>query len=594
MSNQNNNTWKELVQAKMSRRGFLRGAAMSAGAAAGAAAVPATMTAALASVASVGVAAAQDASTTIPFTPIEIATADDVTLPEGFSYQVLISRGDTFTPDGRIYGDNNDWQGWFPIDGLEGGNSTEEGILAINNEYFNSLFLTGFDGGEKSAEEVAAEKAAVGVSHVHVRRVNGEWTVVTDSEFARRYDGTDPIEFSGPFAEELGVTEVIGTLANCSGGITPWRTNLSCEENYQNYYGEDSTASRSSYQWREVDMTQGQIPEHYGWVVETDPYTGRAVKRTAMGRFRHENVAMAIGASGRAVAYMGDDARNRAVYKFVSEGTYNPNDRAANANLLENGTLYAADFGRGEWIPVVWEGNEDLLGDPANVDGYEIDSLGDVLTYCSPCALALGATPTDRPEDIEVHPGTGHVYIAFTNNSNHGNYHGHITRILEDNEDPESLTFGWDIFAVGGPQSGFSSPDNMTFDSFGNLWMVTDVSSSRLNGGIFEFHGNNAMFMFPTDPASPDFGRAFRFAAGPIECEMCGPIFVGEDTLFVNVQHPGEVSETRENPTSNWPEGGNAIPKASNIVITGPFGNNGPYGGYAIFNAQTGEPESLV
>ncbi len=588
MTARNNNVWKELVQEKMSRRGFLRGVGIGAGALAATSAVPAGV-ASVAAAAAEAKLAAQPMSD-LSFSPINPDATDDITLPEGFSYQVVISRGDVFTPDGRIYGDNNDWMGWFPIDALEGGMSQTEGILAINNEYFNSLFVANYTGGEKTAEQVAAEKAAVGVSHVHVRLEGDQWVVVTDSELARRWDGTDPVEFSGPVAEALGLDTVVGTLANCSGGNTPWFTNLSCEENYQNYYGEDSQADSSRYQWLEVDAAEGQIPEHYGWVVETDPYTGRAVKRTAMGRFRHENVAGAIGASGKVVAYMGDDARNRPTYKFISDGTFDPNNREANADLLRDGMLYAADFGSGEWIPVVWEGNEELLGNPDSVDGYTIASLADVLTYASPCALALGATPTDRPEDIEVHPGTGDVYIAYTNNSNHGNYHGHITRIMEDGNDPESLTFDWDIFAVGGPQSGFSSPDNMTFDSVGNLWMVTDISTSSQNRGIFEFHGNNSLFMFPTDPESPDFGKAFRFGVSVVDSEMCGPQFVGEDTLFVNVQHPGENSESLEELRSNWPEGGNAVPKASMIAITGPFGNTGPYGGYAIFNAQTGEP----
>jgi secreted PhoX family phosphatase len=217
---------------------------------------------------------------------------------------------------------------------------------------------------------------------------------------------------------------------------------------------------------------------------------------------------------------------------------------------------------------VVWEGNEERLGDPDNVGGYTMTSLADVLTYVNFAARALGATRTDRPEDIEIHPQTGDVYIAFTNNSNHGNFHGQIVRITEADGDHESLSFQWDIFAVGGPQSGFSSPDNLAFDGAGNLWVVTDVSSSSLNGGIYAFHGNNAMFMIPTSGDS--VGQAFRFASGPVEAEMTGPTFVG-NTLFLSVQHPGEVSESLDALTSHWPEGGDAQPRAAVIAITGPF-----------------------
>lgn len=525
----------------------------------------------------------------LPFTPIEPTSADALTVAEGFTTQVVIKRGDVFTPDGRIFGDNNDWQGWFPIDYLDGGNSQTEGIMAINNEYFNPLFVSRFEGGEKTLEQVNLEKAMVGISHVHLRRDGDTWTVVADSELARRWDATDPIEFRGPVAGSdvaNGATEVIGSFANCSGGITPWMTNLSCEENYQSYYGEDKNATRSSYQWLEAGANDlGQIPEHYGWVVETDPYTGRAVKRTALGRFRHENVAPAIGKTGKLVLYMGDDARDECVYKFV---TANPvsDVREENADLLDEGTLYVANFGRGTWVPVVWEGNEELLGDPDNVGGYEISDLAGVLTYCAQSARALGGTRTDRPEDIEVHPETGDVYIAFTNNSNHGNFHGQIARIMEADADPEALSFNFDIFAVGGPQSGFSSPDNMAFDSKGNLWMVTDVSSGSLNRGIYEFHGNNAIFMFDTSNAGAGIANAYRFGVAPVEAETCGPMFVGTDTLFVNIQHPGEESESYDEPSSNWPDGPGTEPRAACVAIMGPFNNDGMYSNYHIYDAR--------
>lgn len=563
----------------MSRRSFLRGVSvMGVGAAAGVT-IPGGLSAAAAATIVARAAgegtAEQAAAAGLNFTPIAPSDADELLLPEGFSYEVLIKRGDVFTADGRIFGDNADWTGWYPIDGLEGGSSAEEGFLMVNNEYYNQLFVGGFtgaDGEEHTAEQIAAEKAAVGVSTVHIRKSGDKWVVVADSDRARRYDATDTIQFSGPVAGTdvvNGATEVIGTLANCSGGQTPWLTGLSCEENYQDYYGEDKNADSSGYGWLEEGANdQGQIPEHYGWVVEVDPYSGTAVKRTAMGRFRHENVAIGIGATGKVVAYMGDDKADSCVYKFVTEADYDPDNRNANLNILDSGTLYVANFQRGTWVPVVYEGNEETLGDPDRVGGYTIASLADALTYCNEAAKALGATRTDRPEDIEIHPATGDVYIAFTNNSSHGNFHGQITRIVPADGDHEALAFGWDIFAVGGPQSGFSSPDNMIFDHNANLWMVTDVSSSSLNGGIYSFMGNNSMFVFPTDG---DYaGKAFRFATGPAECEMTGQTWL-ENVMFLSVQHPGELSASLDELGSNWPLGNGEIPHAAVVAIYGPF-----------------------
>jgi secreted PhoX family phosphatase len=323
------------------------------------------------------------------------------------------------------------------------------------------------------------------------------------------------------------------------------------------------------YGWTEAGANdQGQIPEHYGWVVEVDPYAGTAKKRTALGRFRHENVAIAIGATGKVVAYMGDDRVDSSVYKFISDAAYDPENRDANLDILDTGTLYVANFQRGTWIPIVFEGNEERLTNPDNVGGYTIASLADALTYASNVALALGGTRTDRPEDIEIHPETGDVYIAFTNNANHGNFHGQITRIIPTDGDHEALTFGWDIFAVGGPQSGFSSPDNMIFDSNNNLWMVTDVSTSSVSTGIYTFMGNNSMFVFPTD--GDLMGKAFHFASGPVQCELTGQTWL-ENVMFLSVQHPGEVSASLDELTSHWPLGGDNIPYAGVVAIYGPF-----------------------
>jgi uncharacterized protein len=301
-------------------------------------------------------------------------------------------------------------------------------------------------------------------------------------------------------------------------------------------------------------------------VVEVDPYSGVAKKRTALGRFRHENVAIGIGKTGKVVAYMGDDKGDECVYKFVSAKAYDPANRDANLDILDEGTLYAANFGTGKWIPVVYAGNEAKLGDEKAV-GYKITNQADVLTYTAQCARVLGATRTDRPEDIEIHPTTKDVYIAFTNNSAHSNYFGQITKIIEKDGDHEATDFLWEVFAVGGPQSGFGSPDNLIFDKNNNLWVVTDISTSSMNKGIYKFHGNNALFMLPT--SGENVGKAYRFANGPVDSELTGPTWLDDNTLILAVQHPGENSESLEKLTSKWP--GGDVPRAGVVAITGPF-----------------------
>ena len=308
---------------------------------------------------------------------------------------------------------------------------------------------------------------------------------------------------------------------------------------------------------------------HQGWITEIDPFDAAAKpkKRTAMGRFRHENAAVTVAKDGRVVVYMGDDMRDACVYKFVSKGKYDPKNRAANLDLLAEGDLYVADFSKGRWILLDFERNKDLQGAKKPDGSPLVKDQSEVLADARASALAVKGTPTDRPEDIEIHPKTGEVYIALTNNSNHGNFFGQIVKLAEKGNDWTATDFKWEVFAVGGAQSGFSSPDNLVFDPYGNLWMVTD--SGYGEGTIYDFLGNNGMFFFPTE--GPDKGKAFRFCTGPVDAEMTGPVWTPDGkTLFVSIQHPGEDSESLEKLTSNFAaKAGTKVPRPTLVAIEG-------------------------
>jgi uncharacterized protein len=557
--------WHQLLDTRVSRRNLLKGGLVAAGASA----LPMQLNAAPLVAGSAGTgsrsSARQAANTRPPFSPIAPTTVDDIVLPQGYRYNVVRVYGDEIAP-GQPFGYNADFIGYFPIDGLEGGQSSTDGLLWVNHEYTNPMLQYGYMGGPKTADQINIERNSVGGSVFRVQRQpNGGWAFVQDSH-NRRVTGYTPCRLTGPAAGSPGMegkTEVLGSVGNCSGGVTPWGTVLSCEENVDDYgvsIEEDGAGWDTTYN-----------PQHQGWVMEVDPYNPSHVptKHTAMGRFRHENVAIRATAGRPIVAYMGDDANDSCVYKYVTFGSYDPANREANFTLLEAGKLYAADFGSGKWVRLDYD-TQAALRDAKKEDGSPLfTSQADVVLEAKAAALALRGTPVDRPEDIEVHPLTGHVYIALTNNTLHGNYHGQIVRIRETDNNPESETFEWDFFATGGPQSGFSSPDNLVFDPYGNLWMVTDISSSRVGKGIYTFQGNNAMFFFSTE--GPDAGRAFQFASGPNECELTGPYWTPDGrTLFLAVQHPGEESESLNDLTSNWPNlNGDPMPRPGVVAITG-------------------------
>ena len=560
-------TWHELLEARISRRGALKGGIVAAGATA----LPMSVQAAQSSPTSTpepqGQALTQAGNLAAPFRAISPTTADDLVLPAGYRYNPVRIYGDEIAPGVR-FGYNADYIGYFPIDGLEGGQSSVDGLLTVNHEYNNSLLQYGYTSGPKLQEHIDLERSTLGISVFRVQRQpDGTWAFIQDSH-NRMISGLTPCRLTGPAAGTpavKGATEVIGTVGNCSGGQTPWGTVLSCEENVDDY-GSPITEGGFGSGWNNYTK------EPNGWVVEVDPYTPGDVprKHTAMGKFRHENVAIRLSASNRVVAYMGDDAQDSCVYKFISDGTYDPANRAANLRLLETGKLYAADYGKGKWILVDYD-TQQALKDAKKTDGSGplFTSQADVLVNAKAAALALKATPTDRPEDIEIHPQTGHVYIAFTNNSRHGNFHGQIVRMVEANNDPEAMSFDWDFLAVGGPQSGFSSPDNLVFDPYGNLWMVTDISSSSVGKGIYKFQGNNSMFFFNTE--GPNAGQAIHFASGPVDCELTGPVWTPDGTtLFLSIQHPGEESESLDALTSHWPNlNGDPMPRPGVVAISG-------------------------
>jgi secreted PhoX family phosphatase len=496
------------------------------------------------------------------FRPIAPSRDDRLLLPPGYDAAILCkwdeplgTRSVRHGPE--KFGFNNDFLAYFPIDALQGGVNSHEGLLFVNHEYPDPLFVSGYAAGAKTVEQITAEKLCVGASVLHVKREEGRWRHLPGSRWTRRFTALYPsFALTGPAAPQL--PQVVGTLANCSGGRTPWFTALSCEENYQDY----NPTGRYQFRWSDVEAER--IDErHYGWIVEIDPFGELPpVKHTALGRFAHENAALRLnGPRNKLVVYMGDDARDQYLYKFVSADAYRDGmTRAEKSRLLHQGTLYVADLLECRWRPLDLERSRALRD-----AGFS--SQGEVLVRTREAALALRATPLDRPEDCEVHPRDGSLYVALTNNDRHGNFFGQILRLIEDNDNPEGESFRFEIFLAGGPQSGLACPDNLMFDRQANLWVVCDMPGAHLGRGPYRGLGNNGLHFVATAGASA--GDAYQFASGPNECELAGPCFnENEDTLFLSVQHPGEESRPGSI-TSHWPDGGASTPRPAVVAITG-------------------------
>ncbi|MEJ7927532.1 PhoX family phosphatase [Sphingobium sp. AN641] len=528
----------------------------------------------------------------VTFTAIAANQNDTVTVPAGYTVDVLLKAGDS-VETGTAYsgsfptpadaekwaGGNHDGMEYFELTGTS---PNSGGLLAINHEYpdFNILMAGSYDAATATADQKALALSAVGISVVEVARgSDGKFAVKAGSTYNRRYTGNDTYRAGGPAAGLLSGA-IKGMLNNCASGRTPWGTYLTCEETTDNY----------------LDPTQPET--NYGWVVEIDPYQELAppTKRTAMGRFSHENVAFMANADRRVAFYMGDDTTPGCIYKFVPDRAYSAGNRGSNTDLLDYGTLYVARFnpdGSGEWRALVQGQNGLVAGAtdtgtsvtqkttpdaPVTVD---FNSQADVLIRTQSAARVAGGTLMDRPEWLTVAPDNSAVYCTLTNNSGRRvtsppnpratNLHGHIVKFKEEGNSPLAMTFTWEIFLLAGDPKlsagganlvgdikgdTFSSPDGLRIDPKGRLWVQTDHSvpgNSGVTGtSIDQAFGHNAMFY--VDQVSKE---SKRFLVGPVGCEITGIAYTPDlNNFFVNIQHP----------TGNWPVAGER-PRSSTIVV---------------------------
>jgi secreted PhoX family phosphatase len=578
-------------------------------------------------------ASAADNPSTLTFEEIEHGIDETHHVPKGYTANVLIRWGDKvaagspdFDPNNlsaaaqeKQFGYNCDFIAYLPLP--LGAASSDNGLLCVNHEYTGAeLMWPGLTEDNKldamSKSQVEVEMAAHGVSIVEVRKSGGAWQVVPDGQYNRRItlSGTT-MKVSGPAAgnERLKTsadptgTEVIGTANNCAGGWTPWGTYLTAEENFNGYFGgdveklpqaeaykrygisKDSWYAWSKYQNRFNVEQEPNEPNRFGWIVEIDPYEPNStpVKRTAIGRFKHEGATTVVNKDGRVVLYSGDDERFDYLYKFVTAGTYNPSDRAANMNLLDEGTLYAAKFlddGKLQWLPLV-HGEGPLTA----ANGF--NSQADVLIEARRAGDLLGATPMDRPEDVEPNPVTGKVYAVMTNNSRRkldqidaanprfDNTAGHIIEMSPPGEgkdaDHAAAEFTWEHFILAGdPTWGstlygkgtskngwFAAPDGAAIDGKGRLWIASDQGGSQS-----KFKTGDGVWACDTTGD----GRAVTkmFFRCPTGAEMCGPAFTPDGkTLFVSVQHPAEDSgSTFDTPSTRWPDFAEGMPPRPSVV----------------------------
>ncbi|MES1158978.1 MAG: alkaline phosphatase PhoX [Terricaulis silvestris] len=636
------------------------------------------------------------------FASVPPTNADIVSVPHGYRAQTLIAWGDRLfdsvsanvnldalmrAEQEQRFGQNNDMLALFPARyAFPWATDQADLILCANHEYGDPalMFPNLHALSDFTPAHWEAAYSAFGTAIVQVSHANGQWRVHTDPApgqgINRRITPFTPVVFSGPAANHRWIATAApivnaaepgrpyeatapnavrcGTIANCSGGRTPWGTYLSSEENFDGFFtlsdanGAPLQTAQADQAWifdagkfgyplyaggsarglrppTQFDVSHNPYgPSLYGWVVEVDPYdpSWAPRKRTSLGRKKGECATTALSADGRVVCYMGDDQIDEFLYKFISTGRFNPNDRLANRDLLDHGTLYAAKLnedGSGEWVELTPAAANRAQADAPYHAVFADD--GDVVMRAREVARLLGATPMDRPEDFEApvdanwrgqgvalvtctynrneefyRPGNPRRGAAQTEHVQQANVGGHILRLDEAGGDNAALRFRWDVFALcGDPQADanftlpggvaadvsvtlngaptfsgdrFTCPDNICFDSNNNVWIATDGSPA-----VFP-DCNDAVVVAPVNAPAPRPVK--RFLVGPIGCEICGPMLAPDESAFIcAIQHPGEsdvqntsIAELRwrrgQKPPSNWPDGGQSWPRSAVVVVT--------------------------
>ena len=569
------------------------------------------------------------------FAEVEAGVDETHHVAEGYRADILLRWGEPLFPDSpafdplkqsaaaqlKQFGYNNDYIAFFPLDG-----NSDRALLCVNHEYTNEEIM--FPNlvrqdticfPDMTAELVEIEMAAHGVSIIEIERENDQWRPVLDGKYNRRISPANTaMRVDGPAAghdrmktsADPAGARILGTLNNCAGGITPWGTYLTAEENFHGYFwsdlcvtggkaprelGGDQAKSYARYGvpglWQawgkfvdrfNVDKEPNE-PNRFGWIVEIDPFdpASEPVKHTALGRFRHEGAECILNKDGRVVIYSGDDARLDYVYRFVSERRYDPEDRAANMKLLSEGTLSVARFdpdGTVAWLPLVF-------GNPWLTPEFGFHSQADVVIDARLAADLLGATRMDRPEDVQPNPVTGKVYVLLTNNKERSageedaanpraaNVFGHVIEMAPPDGDHTAERFSWEMLvrcgdpaiaevgALWNPDTSdngwFGCPDNAAVDGEGRLWISTD------QGEPWSTRRADGLYALETDGERRRMSKLFFRC--PVGAEMCGPCFTpDQETLFVAVQHPAadgtdrykgfERASSCADPATRWPD----------------------------------------
>lgn len=278
-----------------------------------------------------------------------------------------------------------------------------------------------------------------------------------------------------------------GTIRNCAGGITPWRTWLSCEEN--------------------VSRADGNLAKDHGWVFEVPAdLVGRAapVPLKGLGRFYHE-AAVVDPATG--IVYLTEDWSDGLFYRFLPD---------VPGQLARGGRLQALAVVDGRDSSRNWSRRQFAPGSAARVRWIDLDGVESPDDDLRQRGYAKGALLFARGEGIWM--GRGELY--FTCTSGGAAKLGQVFRYRPSARDGGTLELFFETQEV----NQLSFGDNIVIAPNGHLLVCEDRPGKPVDNHIRGI--------------APD-GSAYDFARLRVQTETAGACFSPDGRiLFVNVYSP--------------------------------------------------------
>lgn len=376
-----------------------------------------------------------------------------VIFPKEIAYQLILKEGDDYTEGGGKVGGLNDFTGYVAKN-----NSSTDGYLAVNHE---------------------TNPGGMTVAEINYNATTKLWELTKSRG----------VNFSG--------SDLVQTARNCSGGITPWGTIITAEEQV--------TSSDSN----------GDGYKDYGWFVEIDPVTAevktygdpnKKEKLWQMGIMNHENLV--VNNEGT-IAYYGEDGGTHCVYKYVLE---NPND-------LSSGDVFVLklESGLSGGDPVTKNATWIQVPNKTQADVNNLNTN----------ARALGGTKFNGVEDVEINPIDGMVYFTAKGLNKVYRFKDNGTSVSDMETFVGGLSTSYTFMTETGAKSEVwgDGNDNLTFDEKGNLWVLQDG-------------GKNYIWVVAPDHTQTN-PKVTLFASMPAGSEPTGLTFTPDHKFgFFSIQHP--------------------------------------------------------